>query len=703
MSRRASKPPRAAGRPAPPPRAAAPRAGGWIDVAGAVLIALHVVVFTLHTDRCARALDARVVNAAPGLAAPRFFLDNDSYAWLAHARDLAESGAGRLRHTFMDNAPYGRPMHWSHPILWGLRGLSALFMRANGWPLARALDLAGIWIMPLFQFGLFTGLFCAFRRKIGWGAAGLFVWLCLALEPLFGIFYPLKPDHHGLQVYAAFLSFACLYFGGLGWVGETAPPPPAARAFRALGIPDRASARRWFAAAGLLGAVSLWLGATVWLFAFAIAIACALAMLPWFGPARPDARRYVPELWRLWAGTGVAGAAVFYLLEYAPRHFGMRLEVNHPVYWLTWLGVAEGLVFVARAPTWHFWRERSAREWALALPAALAAATAPALVLFGPAAWHLLRDPVTFQWNDRFVAEFEPGLTFAIRKARDFIWPAFGLLPVAVGALLAKKSAPLPAQRAFGTYVALFGLLFLRQLRWLPFFVLPFAAFAVLLVNQRLAAAGKRSALAALLGGALLLNAALADRSRWQIESSAARAVQTPEIWGRALAVKHTALRIGLAAGAQSWRMIGTTDDAPCLYYFTGIPSVASFYWENVAGWQAEVAFYCDAPDGVRARALAAERGLTRALALPEPDRECLRAMRAAAAPDVPPASPALADRMAQTNAPPPVPWMRLDGELSAAASERILLSTPAGYSHLQKPIAFYALSPAAPADEPAR
>jgi hypothetical protein len=83
-------------------------------------------------------------------------------------------------------------------------------------------------------------------------------------------------------------------------------------------------------------------------------------------------------------------------------------------------------------------------------------------------------------------------------------------------------------------------------------------------------------------------------------------------------------------------------------------------------------------------------------LALPAPDRECLVAMRAAAHPDLPPTAPALADCMAQTNAPPPVPWMRLDETFSAAVSERILLSTPAGYFHLQKPIAFYALSPAA-------
>lgn len=670
--------------------------GGMADAIGLLLIALHVAGFTLHTDRAARAFDARVVNAPADLTAPRFFLDNDSYAWLAHARELMASGDWRIRHTVMDNAPFGRDLHWSHPLLWGLRGFTSLFMRGFDWPLARALDLAGVWIMPTFQFLILSLVFCLFRRKLGWGAAGLFTLLCLALEPLASIFHPLTPDHHGLQSFSAFLAFFCLYLGGMGWVRTEASAAAAVsspRAFLPLQVPPPAEARRWFAAAGFFCAAGLWLGATVWVFVFAVVVACALVVVPPLAPASVPGRRYVPELWRTWAGTGVAAAAVFYLLEYAPHHLCMRLEVNHPVYWLTWLGVAEILVFVARAPTWRFWLGRGAREWALVLPAALAAAAAPALVLFGPAAWHLMRNPIIFQFHDRFVTEFESGMTVAVRKARHFIWPAFGLLPVAIGALLAKKSVPLPALRAFGVYMALFGLLFLRQLRWLPFFIVPLAALAVLLVNQRLAA-GKRSWLAPVLVGAMLLNAALADRSRWRIESSAARAVDTPEIWGRALAAKHTALRIGLAAGTHPWRMLGTFDDAPKLYYFTGIPSVASFNWENIEGWQVEARFYGDHDGDETARAIAEERGLTHALALPAPHQRCMLTFSSLLDPSLQPER-ALLQRMSSPNAIPPLPaWMRKDLPLSAMLSDRILLQTDRGPLHLQNPVVVYSLEP---------
>lgn len=677
---------------------------GWMPLAaGWLLLGILIAILTVHTDRCARDFDARVINAAPGLTAPRFFLDGDSYAWLVHARDLMDSGNWRIRHTFMDNAPYGRPMQWSHPILWGLRGLTSLFMRGNDWSQSRALDLAGVWIMPMFQVGVLSLAFILFLRKTGWATACLFTLPCLVMEPLFSGFYPIKPDHHGLQVFSAFLAFLCLYLGGMGWI-RTAPTSvatPPLRAFRPLRPPSATGARRWFAAAGLLGAVSLWLGATVWMFAFAITTICALSVIPpWTAPP-PGADRYQPSLWGLWGLTGAVCSMAFYLLEYAPHHCSMRLEVNHPVYALTWLGVAGGMGFAARPLSWRFWHNRTPLEWGLLAASLLAALAAPVLILAGPAEWHALRDPISFQWNDRFVAEFEPGLFFAIRKARNFLWPAFGILPVAVLILLlhrAPRDERLPSGRSLVLFTLLFGLLFLRQLRWLPFFVLPLTGLTALLLNQRLAGAGRRSTWALVLAAALALNIGMAFRSRWQTETQAAQAILPPETWARALAVKHSSLRIGLAAGTNIWRMIGTTDDAPCLFYFTGIPSTASFYWENREGWQAEIDFYCDEPGGDMARAIARERGLTHALALPAPNRECLFAMRAAQAPSGDggtPGPPTLADQIASENARPRPPgWMALDQSLTSALSERILLSTPAGYFHLQKPISFYALSP---------
>jgi hypothetical protein len=75
---------------------------------------------------------------------------------------------------------------------------------------------------------------------------------------------------------------------------------------------------------------------------------------------------------------------ICYLLEFAPRHFAMRLEVNHPLYWISWLGVALGLEQLARL-------RRPAglgiRNGARLAGAGLLALALPLAVMLGPAAW----------------------------------------------------------------------------------------------------------------------------------------------------------------------------------------------------------------------------------------------------------------------------------------------------------------------------
>ena len=45
--------------------------------------------------------------------------------------------------------------------------------------------------------------------------------------------------------------------------------------------------------------------------------------------------------------------------------------------------------------------------------------------------------------------------------------------------------------------------------------------------------------------------------------------------------------------------------------YFTGAPSLGSYYWENRAGVEAECRFFADSPAGKDALAVAEARGLT--------------------------------------------------------------------------------------------
>ena len=74
---------------------------------GLLLLTGHIIFFTWHTDRAAQSFNRSTVppDTITGVPEPRFFLETDSYAWLAHTRDLMNSDAWRLRWTHMDNAP----------------------------------------------------------------------------------------------------------------------------------------------------------------------------------------------------------------------------------------------------------------------------------------------------------------------------------------------------------------------------------------------------------------------------------------------------------------------------------------------------------------------------------------------------------------------------------------------------------------------
>ena len=599
------------------------RRGLWL--AGLLLLAAHVVFFTLHTDRAARAFENTLVppNTIPGMAEPRFFLDNDAYAWMAHARDLMASGGWRLRHTFMDNAPYGRDMHWSHLLIWSLRGIAAAIMAGTGWPAARAIELAGVWVMPLFQFFCIGAFFVVLTKKLGWIPAALFCGLFLSLNAFVWGFHPLRPDHHGLQLGFVLGSFLCLQFGGMGWTRiSAASEDPAVPAFRALSRPDVPEARRWFMAAGALGGLALWVGATIWMFALVAIGTSAAAVLPLWRKAPRETESYRPELWRLWAWTGCAVGAFFYLLEYAPNHFAMRLEVNHPWFWIFWLGLAECLGMAGKMGAGFAWRTWRRNDWLLGTLGALAVLSLPLAIALGPPEWHQLREPVLQRLHARFIEEFRSfGSALGDTPFYQFLYLQMGILPMALpwAAWRAWRPGPDRSQRQRnllpGLAFSVFFLgLFLWQQRW-EFFLaggLAWLALATLAEDRPVPGTGpNRRVLGWTLVAALLANIVAADAARLRSERLAANSESVIPAWVQSCVMKRMALQFGLAAGQERWRMVGLAAEAPMLYYFAGIQTVASYYWENAEGWKAESSFFADSSDGRVAEKIARERGLT--------------------------------------------------------------------------------------------
>lgn len=684
---------------------------------------------TRHTEQAMRAFNRTCIppDSIPGMSEPGFFLETDTYTWLSHTRDLLNVGGWRLRHTYMDNAPYGREMHWSHLLIWSLAGLAKTVQGLQPpdapLPIARALETAGIWVMPIWQW-IFIGVgFFPLARKLGLLPAMAFALAMICFESIASAFFPLKADHHAYQMMFIAMAFASLLLGGLGRVRNGESPDggdsaPGWRWIRFPAVPDFREARRWFLAAGIWGGLACWIGATVWLFALALTALAVLPSLPMFrrdvaltGRHRrnaAEATAYRPELWLWWGGAGVLSSVVFYLLEYAPSHFSMRLEVNHPFHWLAWAGVALGLTALGRLEAPFRLRNifRSRLFWA----GGALAAVLPLVLWLGPADWHQLKDPLLQRLHHHFIIEFAPSpnmapghfhellLTYRLPVLTLLLVPAFLWIPA-----LRLPEEPRRILRSAWLWAVFFLVAISWQVRWgflcgIALWLLALLGAAAVWTDS---AAGKTAARGRrwLIAGLALLTAADAGwgiLSRTRLENRIATAEAIPESWIQNNVKKRLALRWGLAMGSQTWRFAGTAPVVSLIYYYTGIPGVASFYWENAAGWHAETALMADTtPHAETARAICKERGLTHLMSSVPSDYPLLYNQVATGNTNhYFAATQTLCGHLTYAPFPHRPSWMDLDGPLTEIGTSETIFKTPAKYAKEKAKWHIFALSP---------
>ena len=592
-----------------------------------------------------RASLAFVRSASPrdtlvGLPEPRFFTDPDAYAWLCHARDMLLAGDWRIRHTHMDNAPYGRSMHWSHLLIWELAAHARLLQRLHpGMLLSPALEIAGRCAMPFFFLLFIPPLYFLYLRKLGFLPAAVFA-LSSAVFPFFAeIFTPLQPDHHVFQYLFPLVTVTALAFGGWGRVSTAPPSGNTPRPFwiRPLQLPSPASARRWFLLAGAAHACLLWIGASVWL---VVHCALCLAVLSALAPPAADSRP-APRLWFSFLASSLPLSVAFYLLEYAPRFPGMRLEVNHPLYWLFLLGSALALARLS------FLREfLSPATWRRFLLPALLALPLPLALLFGPASWHALHDPFLARLHARHIAEFLP-YSGILREHpfQPFVYFRLFLLPLVATPVLAFASSSRISSdfkhilRPCALLNGIFLFLLFVQRRWhTPLAAtLLLSSLLCLAWHARTPANGMRRPLGkkclhflSRCPGAIvavLLVLWLSD-AIWQCTRSIldcramAKNIMTPDTWVDGDLYKRAALRIAADAAGQDWIFAGNVSVAPVLYYFGGTRSIASLYWENADGWHTEASLLSSPADAIPPDLLddVRARGLTHVLVNHEAD-----------------------------------------------------------------------------------
>lgn len=560
----------------------------------------------------------------PGVTEPaaasrgRLFLENDSYYWIDYARKMAATGSWRIRHTRFDNPPDGRPVHWSQSISWLLVLYGRLQHAVTGEPLHVAIESSAIWIGPSLFFILIACTGYLLLRRAGLIPSLLWMFNLLTLPAIQWSFHPLRPDHHGLHLGFLLSSLLCLVLGGLGWVRTSSDRDGCLHLFVPLQPPDRRRARRLFAAAGILGGLGLWTGATVQL--SGIALFSAGAVLLVLLQARRNtgdsaaSQLFDPSVWRWWAVAGAATSLVCYLLEYAPSFPGMRLEVNHPLYALSWFCAGE---LVARLTV------RPARRVVVVLFAA-GALLLPALLLFGPPEWHTLRDPIMRRMH-LFIDEFRP--YFAVHRSSRIValLASFGVLPIVLAAapyLVRRGKLTAYEQSAAGicllaalSYAALTA----WQARWANFFAATALLMAVIILPMLWRTRNGQASLVVVLTATMLLQPI--GFLALQFRDIHFRDISTERVGELAAPIlqRQLAERLGALNTNGAFRIMGGPHMAARLHYYGGLPNVSSYYWENIGGLRAAAEFLA-AEDDAEALRIARQRGITHVILPPSAD-----------------------------------------------------------------------------------
>jgi hypothetical protein len=318
--------------------------------------------------------------------------NEDSFHWIAQTQQMFARGEPRVRHVDYENAPAGRDVTAASPYRWWLGLVAVVGHEATGRPMGVSVEWAALYSDPILHLILLLGAGVLAARRLGGLAAALLSAGLAAMFPFASGFLPGMPDQHGLANALALGSILVLV-AGLGAPGSGAGP----------GAPSR-RADRWFALAGIIGGLGMWVSVSTQVPVTA-GIMLGAFTASWVSrgdlPGNPPGER-VPAPWRVWAVSGGATVLAAYAAEYFPGHMGsLRMESVHPLYGLAWIGGGE---LLERAGSW-IRGEKPARGWREVAAIVLSCAAVASL----PVVYWVTRDP-----------------TFL---AKDSIWAHLTLLP----------------------------------------------------------------------------------------------------------------------------------------------------------------------------------------------------------------------------------------------------------------------------------
>lgn len=271
-------------------------------------------------------------------------IGTDSYHWIMQTQRMLAGNAARIRSVDYDNNPDGREVHWSSGLRWWMAALAWVDGKIASRPIAISVERVAFCAHTLLLVLVLLLVVPLTAWRFGSLPAGLLALGLVTVYPAYELFVFGFPDHHGIVVVFGMLTVLFLVAGGGGWVraadtGRLGAEEAALHRW----LPERKEARRWFAASAMAGGAGLWVSAATQI-PILIGIGLgALYSLGWLGRKKAGQAPWISdlELWRVWGLAGFLSSLGFYFLEYFPSHLGWRLEVNHPLYALAWLGAGD--------------------------------------------------------------------------------------------------------------------------------------------------------------------------------------------------------------------------------------------------------------------------------------------------------------------------------------------------------------------------
>lgn len=521
----------------------------------------------------------------------------DAYTWTRFALSVDETGAWRMRHTTIDNAPIGRDVHWNSAFIHLLSLAGRVRSMAWGEPVTVATERVRIWLnLPIFMcIVVFFTSIAAWR--FGTGAGVLLSFAMLGYRWFSDGFAPSYIDHHGLLSAASLGVVMGLMLMGAGW---RSPAPDPVSVLPASEFQARFGATL----SAVCGAIGMWISAAsiIPIVAFA-GIAGALASAWFAGEAVRNGFVFDGDLWRRWGRIGCGGSLLAYLIEYAPHHFSMRLEANHPLYALAWLGGAEIVAAIGD------WRAKGItpfrlRIWlaALGLAAPLAIVALLGARVFSPLDPRMIvvhAGIKEFLSATRLIQSTGPWMIG--RLATGFVL----LTPMA---LILRRSTSRVSIAFLSITSVLAVALACWQVRWWliasgPELCLVLAATATVTAHWR---ASLQYAVVAILSALFIAGAVnRVNLTRSNVEN---RAVDESDAFQPLY--RDAAVTIRASDPDRPIVLLASPNASTSIGYFGRFSTLASLYWENLAGLEAAAAIFSARTDEEAQRLLAA-RGVT--------------------------------------------------------------------------------------------